>query len=114
MKLIYTHANAILVQNAKNIVMNEGIDITIKNEFLGGGLGELSAVDSWLELWVVNTEDYERATLALACLNEEAGEQAKGNNEVAEQADWTCSNCKEKNYPSFGVCWNCQHKNTVS
>lgn len=101
MKLIYTHQNAILVQNAKNILVNEGIPVQLKNEFSAGGMGELSAIDSWLELWILDANDQERATQALKCLDE-----------PESQDDWQCANCGEKNYSSFNICWNCQHKKT--
>ena len=99
MKLIYTHQNAILVQNAKNILINEGVSVKLKNEFSAGGMGELSAIDNWLELWILDANDEERAIQALKCLDE-----------PESQGDWLCANCSEKNYPSFNICWNCQHK----
>ncbi len=53
MKLVYTNENRFIVNNAKNIVEAAGITVTLKNEFSVGGIGELSAFDAWLELWVV-------------------------------------------------------------
>lgn len=97
--LVYTNQNPILVQNAKNMLVNEGIAVVLKNEHLAGGMGELSAIDSWLELWLLEAKDEPRAMQVLKCLGESQ-----------QEADWQCANCSEKNYPSFGVCWNCQHR----
>ena len=100
MKLIYTSENRLLVSNAKNILENAGIPALLKNEFASGGLGDLAALDTWLEVWVANDEDYDRAvdTLRLT-LN------TKNNDE------WVCSNCHEVNAAPFDFCWNCEKEN---
>ncbi|HBY87015.1 MAG TPA: hypothetical protein DEO86_14205, partial [Colwellia sp.] len=36
MKLIYTNENTFLVNNAKNILENQNIEVTLKNEFASG------------------------------------------------------------------------------
>lgn len=48
MKLIYTNENRFLVSNMKNIVENAGIEVTLKNEFAFGGVGDLSPFECWL------------------------------------------------------------------
>ncbi|WP_053982147.1 DUF2007 domain-containing protein [Marinagarivorans algicola] len=99
MKLVYTHQNAILVQNAKNMLVNEGVPVVLKNEHLAGGMGELSAIDGWLELWLLEAADEARAMAVLQCLDE-----------PQVRTDWQCTYCRETNYPSFGLCWNCQQR----
>jgi hypothetical protein len=98
MKLLYSNENQFLVNNVKNIIEAENISSFIKNEFAQGAVGEISAFDSWPEVWVANDEDYERALAILASSQRDV----KGE-------DWLCKNCKEKNDPSFEICWNCQH-----
>ncbi|MBA6233044.1 MULTISPECIES: putative signal transducing protein [unclassified Colwellia] len=98
MKLLYSNENQFLVNNVKNIIEAENISSFIKNEFAQGAVGEISAFDSWPEVWVANDEDYERALALLASSQLDV----KGH-------DWLCKNCKEKNAPSFEICWNCQH-----
>lgn len=95
MKLIYTDSNRFLVSNAKNIVENAGIAVSLKNEYAAGGAGELSAIDSWLELWVVNDKDCEKATRLLASTQE------------CSEKDWVCTGCNESNSGAFEICWNC-------
>jgi len=98
MKLIYTNENRFLVSNIQNIIQNENIDVSLKNEYVAGGAGDLSPFDTWLELWV-SEEDYEKALEIISSLN---------NSDNAD--DWFCSQCHEKNSSSFEICWQCQHE----
>jgi len=96
MKKIYTHENRFLVHNAKNLVEQQGIEIVLKNEVAGGGLGERAAFDTWLELWVINDADYPRACEVIdSALSE------------SDAAEWQCSQCGELNDAAFEVCWQC-------
>jgi len=97
MKLIYTHENSFLVSNIKNIVENEGLAVVLKNEFAGGGAGDLAPLDTWVELWVVNDADYDRAMMMINNFQSSGG-----------KADWLCPSCGEDNSGSFEFCWNCQ------
>ena len=101
MKLLYTNENRLFVSNVKNIVECAGVEVILRNEFAGGGVGELSTIDSWLELWVVNDGDYEKANeVIVSSIN---SDNAQG---------WFCSGCAEKNDASFDYCWNCQTERT--
>lgn len=97
MKLIYTHENRLLVGNAKNILEANGIDVILKNEFSQGGVGELSAIDSWPQLWILNDADYDKAASVM-------------ENSLSKDTDpeWKCASCSENNDASFGSCWKCQ------
>ena len=96
MKLIYTHENSFLVSNIKNIVENAGLPVFLKNEFLGGGSGDLAPLDTWVELWVANDSDYEQA---VAIIDDFQNAEPK--------SDWPCPSCGEMNADSFEFCWNC-------
>lgn len=96
MKKVFTHENALIVHNAKNIIENKGIAYELKNEFAAAGAGELSTIDTWPELWVA-TEDYHEAKRALAPLSEDT-----------KLPSWLCAACGEHNEGSFEVCWQCQ------
>ena len=102
MKLVYTHENRFLVLNAKNIVDAAGIDTTLKNEYAAGAAGDLAPLDAWLELWVLNNDEYEQAF----ALIEYAFSQQN------EYTQWTCAHCKEVNEATFDVCWSCQSERT--
>ncbi len=97
MKRVYTHENRMLVSNARNLVENAGIETVLRNEYAGGGVGELSPWDTWVELWVVNDADYDAALDLVA--------QARGPENAAQ---WRCPQCHELNDGAFEVCWNCQ------
>lgn len=98
MKLLYTHENPVLVGNARNIVENSGIEVFMKNEFVSGGIGELSPLDTWPELWVANDTDFDRAKKLLQVAFDQA-----------DTREWRCTHCGELNDASFDFCWKCQH-----
>ncbi len=97
MKLVYTSENRILVNMASNLLENADIQTTLKNEFAGGAVGELSVFESWLELWILHDRDYERAKILLDRV--ERG---------ADELPWECHRCQEQNEGTFDHCWQCQ------
>lgn len=98
MKLLYTRENRYLVYNIQNIVENNGIATWLKNEFAVGAVGDLVPHESWLELWVIDDADYDRA---MQLIND--------TNQAATDIYWVCTNCKESNNATFEFCWNCQN-----
>jgi len=97
MKLIYTHENGFLVNNVKNIIEANGIETVLKNEFSSGAIGEVAAIDAWVELWIMNDGEFEIAQTMITHM------QSK-----ADEPDWQCRQCDEENDASFDICWNCQ------
>ncbi len=97
MKLLYTSVNPMLVGNVRNLVENAGIEVRMKNEYAQGGIGDLSPLDAWPELWVVDDADYDRAMQIIDSIT--ADEDA---------TPWVCERCGEQNDASFDYCWNCQ------
>jgi len=77
-------------------VENSGINIMLKNEFAAGAAGDLVPHETWLELWVMDDADYDRAIDAI---------DASFSNENA--LEWVCGNCLEVNDASFEFCWKC-------
>ena len=100
MKMVYSNENHFLVHNVKNLIEAQEIKTFIKNEFAQGAVGEISAFDSWPEVWVLDDSDFDRAA-----------EIVKSSQPSHNALDWTCKGCFEKNDPSFEVCWNCQREN---
>lgn len=96
MRMVFTNDNRIIVGNAKNILESHGFEIFLKNEYASSAVGELSAFDAWLELWVINDKDYARACSVL--------EHALSKKDAPP---WVCNNCNEDNDASFELCWNC-------
>lgn len=96
MKKIYTHENRLMVSNIKNILQQRCFEVFIKNEHAGSIIGEVSAFDSWLELWLVDEDDFAFASRVLQNLKLDS-----------EAEDWLCQRCAEENAASFELCWNC-------
>jgi len=101
MKMVYTNENHFLVNNVKNLIEAQEISTFLKNEFAQGAIGEISAFDSWPEVWVFDDSDFDHAV--------EIVKLSQTNNNTV---DWICKNCSEKNAPSFEICWNCQRENS--
>ena len=101
MILIYTHENKIIVENARMYLAQHHVECEIKNEYSAGGMGELSPLETWPELWVEDAL-YGKATKLLEnLLSKNEGDQ------------WLCSSCGELNEASFEVCWCCQTDRTL-
>jgi len=101
MKMLYSNENNFLVNNVKNIIESHDIKTFIKNEFAQGAIGEVSAIDSWPELWVLDDADFEQAMEIL-----------ESSQKIMSGDDWRCNHCSETNDPSFEICWNCQSANS--
>jgi len=97
MKLIYTHENRFLVHNIQNIVENARINTTLRNEYASSAVGDLAPHETWLELWVVENDDYDLAMSAIASAFE-----------AQRSGPWICPRCHEKNEATFEFCWQCQ------
>lgn len=96
MKLIYTHENKIIVDNAKNYLEQYGIASVLRNEFSGGAAGDLAPTQTWPELWVEDD----------LCQRAEACIQKLVNEQLGEM--WVCPRCGEQNESTFELCWQCQ------
>ena len=96
MRCLYTDSNRLLVSNAKNIVENAGVSTTLRNEYTSSGAGELAPNETWLELWVLNENEYGKAIVAITSA---FNTHAKA---------WVCKKCLEKNDAAFEFCWQCQ------
>jgi len=99
--MVYSNENHFLVNNVRNLIEAQEIKTFIKNEFAQGAAGEISAFDSWPEVWVFDDDDFDRAT-----------EITTTSLRVNKADDWVCNNCSEQNDPSFEICWNCQSGNS--
>ena len=97
--MVYTNENAFIVGNARNILESQGFCVFVKNEHAASIIGEVSAFDSWAELWVIDDSDYEPARKLL--------ENTFRN---SNQPPWMCHQCGEDNDASFEYCWNCRHE----
>ncbi len=96
--LVYTHQNNLLVESVKNTLEHAGIVCETKNTTLQSGFGELSGIDTWPEVWVLDSSDVERAKEIVESLN----------TALDTSQAWRCERCGEQNEASFDFCWRCQ------
>ena len=96
MKLVFSHPNSMIVGTMASLLDQAGIETEYRNEFLGGAAGELAPGETWMELWVVNDTQEEKAKQLI----KEAMEQP-------EREDGRCNHCGESNPATFDVCWQC-------
>lgn len=104
MLLIFTHPNLMIVENARNLLLQAGIRCRLENQYAAGGIGELAPISAWPELWLERERDKTWATSVLGAILTEPATQAAD----ATTADWRCRHCGEINAPAFEVCWQCQ------
>lgn len=98
---VYASQTLWMVTNVKNLLEARHISCEIRNEYAQGGVGELSFVDAWPEVWVAP----EDAHLAKCCIKEM---QLEGHHTASDvTTDWFCP-CGEANGASFYSCWACQ------
>lgn len=99
---IFTHENRMIVWDVKNVLEAAGYEVLVKNEFAAGAIGDLSPIDAWPELWLVNADDYEPANQLLK-------NQYKY---PPEKGEWCCQNCHEMNGGAYELCWQCGKERT--
>jgi len=95
---VFSHDNAMVVHNIKNILENNHIRCTLKNEFGGSAAGEVPPIEVWPEIWV----DALQSDKALTLIDDVV-------NATNDKTHWRCSNCSEENPPAFEICWSCEH-----
>ena len=99
MKLVFSDENRAVVYHARNLVEQAGIEVFLKNEYSAGVIGELSPFDNWLELWVVDDGDRDKANAIIGSF------RSSGT-----APEWICKHCSEPNGGAFEVCWNCGYE----
>jgi hypothetical protein len=97
MKQVFSDHNPLIVGNMFNLMEREGIEVIYRNEYTAGAAGELSPLDAWLEVWILDDAAYDQA-LAIV----------KRAQTAISMRDWVCSHCHEVNASSFEICWKCQ------
>ncbi len=99
MKKVYSNNNVALVWHVRNMLEQQGIGVTVRNDKLYSIAGELPVTECMAEVWVEHPLNYRLAESLVAEL--EAGECDIG-------ADWQCTECGESVAGSLAICWNCQ------
>lgn len=97
MKKLTAADSLITINHYKNLLESEGIPSVIRNEHLGGVLGEMPFTEVWPQLWVKNDLDYDRALQLID----------KAVTEESPTTPWMCRRCGEENEGQFSACWKC-------
>jgi hypothetical protein len=95
MKKLTSAETIVTITHYKNVLEGQGIHSEIRNQHLGGIMGEMPVFETWPQLWV-SERDFERASQLIEAVDAEAPGEP-----------WTCSKCKEQNEGQFAACWNC-------
>lgn len=96
MKKLTSAESIVTITHYKNVLAAEGIQSEIRNQHLGGIMGEMPVFETWPQLWIVNDLEFDLATQLIAAADAETHEAA-----------WTCGKCGEQNEGQFAACWNC-------
>jgi hypothetical protein len=97
MKRIATADNLLIATLWHHMLKDAGIRCEIRNQFIGGAVGELPADQVSPQLWLLHDEDQQRAEELLAELRK-----------PSLLPPWFCTSCFEKIEGQFFQCWNCQ------
>ena len=82
----------------QEILANEGISCTLRNDQLSSAIGEIPFIECCPELWVIDDEAYPRARIFLDSWLKQ---------ELSAEDVWTCPACGERCEGHFGACWSC-------
>lgn len=96
MKKLTSAETIVTITHYQNLLAAEGIRTEVRNQHLGGIMGEMPVFETWPQLWIVNDLDFDRATQLLESVDSEP-----------HGAAWTCSKCGEENEGQYGACWKC-------
>ena len=86
MKKLTSAETIVTISHYQNLLAAEGIPTEIRNQHLGGVMGEVPVFETWPQLWIVNDLDYERAKQLIEAADNES-----------PQEPWQCRRCGEQN-----------------
>jgi len=97
MHKVHTAESLIEIAHLRNLLEAAGIRCEVRNDRLGGVVGEIPFVECWPELWVRDGGDVLRAR----------GMIDESLRPVTDASDWTCPSCGELIEAQFAQCWHC-------
>ena len=96
MKKVFTAHDTIIAGFLKSILEERGVSCILRNDYLGGGAGELPLNECWPEIWVVDPREEQLARKIIA-----------EHRTPLEGEVWQCANCNELLEAQFTSCWQC-------
>jgi hypothetical protein len=97
MRKVHTAESIIEIAHLRNVLESAGIACEVRNDRLGGALGEIPFVECWPQLWVRQTGDVLRAR----------GLIDQALRPVDDATAWQCAGCGERIEAQFAQCWRC-------
>ncbi len=97
MRKVHTAESIVEIAHLRNLLEAEGIACVVRNDRLGGVVGEIPFVECWPELWVLDRVNYLKAK----SLVDEVLRPSHAH------GTWRCTRCGETIEAQFAVCWNC-------
>ena len=94
---VFTDVDRFRVFQVRDLLENNGIKCSIKNEFSIGAMGELSPMDVLPEVWIHDNEWLTKAQQIIDTFQAEP----------ESQVSWICTQCSENNESNFEICWQC-------
>lgn len=99
MRKVHTAESIIEIAHLRNVLEQAGIACYVRNERLGGVVGEIPFVECWPELWVLRNGEELRARGLIDAARAAVLEPAP---------DWICAACGERVEGQFDACWRCE------
>ena len=97
MRKVHTAESLLEIAHLRNVLESAGIACVVRNDRLGGVVGEIPFLECWPELWIVESGNLLPARALIA---EALGARPSG-------WEWLCAQCGEASEAQFTVCWNC-------
>jgi len=94
---IYSAASLPDAHLVRGLLGQAGIDSTVFNENLQGGLGEIPFTHAYPEVWIVDERDLQRAREVIRQIER----PAPGLGSIV------CPRCQQGSPGHFQICWNC-------
>lgn len=105
MKKLFVSQILAEVESLQELLDNQGIPCTVKNQQGSNLAGEVPFAEVFPELWVLNDSDLPTAQSILDDWKDA---------QPVETTDWVCTNCGESHSREFTTCWNCNQERQSS
>jgi hypothetical protein len=97
MRRVHVSESLLEIAHLRNLLESAGIACFVRNERLGGAVGEIPFLECWPELWVCKSG---QALRARGLIDEALSPRVACD-------PWVCPRCGERIEGQFSECWRC-------